>query len=110
MSLCHMWVATMGDDNVQGRHEFRMELMEVGLLGKAVVTVRSPGLTEHGLLDGVEVLYVDPLDPTQSAQKIAAVARNPGAVDQLGQKLRERVAGSFSLSRSVDEILESLAG
>jgi len=109
IAQCDMWVATLGNDSVQGRHEFRMELLEVGLLGKAVVTAATPALIEHGLSSGRELLYIDPSDPRGSAMKIAEFAGKPEALRQLGGNLRDRVVREFSLRQAVDEILESVA-
>ena len=109
IAQCDLWVATLGDDNVQGRHEFRMELLEVGLLSKAVVTAATPALIEHGLSEGRELLYIDPSDPKGSALKIAQFAKQPESLRHLGERLREHVVQEFSLTKAVDVVLESLA-
>ena len=109
VAQCDLWVATLGNDSVQGRHEFRMELLEVGLLGKAVVTAATPALIEHGLSSGRELLYIDPSDRQGSALKIAEFAGKPEVLRQLGENLRDRVVREFSLRQAVDEILESVA-
>ncbi len=110
LTQCHMWVATLGDDTVQGRHEFRMELMEIALLGKAIIAVRSPGLVEHGLRDGVHLLYIDPANVPESAARIAELARRPDALARLGGNLKSYVEEAFSLERAVDRILGSVTG
>jgi glycosyltransferase involved in cell wall biosynthesis len=109
VAQCDLWVATLGDDTVQGRHEFRMELLEVGLLGKAVVAAATPALIEHGLSSGRELLYIDPSDPRGSALKIAEYVKQPDSLQQLGERLRDRVVQEFSLEKAVDEVLESVA-
>lgn len=109
IALCDLWVATLGDDTVQGRHEFRMELLEVGLLAKAVVAAATPALMEHGLSSGRELLYIDPSDAKGSALKIAEFAKQPESLHKLGEHLRDHVIREFSLEKSVDQILESIA-
>lgn len=109
LAQCDLWVATLGNDSVQGRHEFRMELLEVGLLAKAVVSAATPALIEHGLSSGRELLYIDPSDARGSALKIAEFAGKTEALRQLGENLRDRVVREFSLTQAVDEMLESVA-
>jgi glycosyltransferase involved in cell wall biosynthesis len=109
VAQCDLWVSTMGDDTVQGRHELRMELLEVGLLAKAVVSAKTPGMVEHGLVDGKEILYIDPSDPGRSAQKILALVSSPQMREQLGNHLRARVIQTFSLKEAVDGLLDSAA-
>ena len=104
VACCHLWVATMGDDTLQGRHEFRMELLEVGLIGKAVVSAATPGLMTHELKDGEEILFIDPADPAASALKIAELANSPGALERMGSKLEERIRTEFSLREAVDQL------
>ena len=94
IAQCQVWVATLGDDTVQGRHELRMELLEVGLLGKPVVAVRTPGLIEHGLSDGRELIYIDPSDPVRSAAKLAELIQKPKLLANLGTRLRTCVVRS----------------
>jgi glycosyltransferase involved in cell wall biosynthesis len=105
IAQCHMWVATLADDTLQGRHELRMELLEVGLLGKPVVAARTPGLDEHGLADGQELIFVDPADPEGSARKIDEFIKKPNMLADLGRRLRVCVIEQFSLSDAVDRLL-----
>jgi glycosyltransferase involved in cell wall biosynthesis len=107
VAQCHLWVATFGDDTLQGRHELRMELLEMGVLGKAVVAGSTPALVESGLTER-EILYVDSADPETSALKIAKLAKNPGSLPKLGEHLRAWVLGRFSLEEAVDHILDSV--
>ena len=106
---CQLWVAMLGDDTLQGKHEFRMELMEIGLLGKpAVVTLKTPGLAEHNFIDGQDLIYVDLAGPAGAAAKIAAFAKRPGALERLSLNLQKRVSKDYSLSDAVDTILASV--
>lgn len=109
VSQCSLWVATMGDDTLQGRHEFRMELLEIGLLGQPVITAPTPGLVDHGLVDRREILYMDPSDPRGSARKIADYASNPTLLTEIGRQLRERVRHEYSLQTAVDALLEGVS-
>ena len=109
IAQCQIWLATFGDDTLQGRHELRMELLEVGMLGKAVVSAPTPALLEQGFTAGREMLYIDPSDPHGSALKIAELAKNPAALSRLGQNLREFVANRFSLKSAVDHLLDAVA-
>jgi glycosyltransferase involved in cell wall biosynthesis len=106
VARCQLWVAMLGDDTLQGKHEFRMELMEIGLLGKpAVVTLETPGLAEHNFTDGKDLLYVDLADPAGTAAKIAAFANRPGALERLSLNLQQRVSKDYSLTDAVDTIV-----
>jgi glycosyltransferase involved in cell wall biosynthesis len=109
VAQCDLWVSTMGDDTLQGRQEFRTELLEVGLLAKAVVSARTPGSVEHGLVDGEEILYINPSDPAGNARKIADLVSTPQARERLGNQLRARVIQAFSLKEAVDGLLDSVA-
>ncbi len=108
VALCDLWVATLGDDTVQGRHEFRMELLEIGLLAKPVVSAGTPGLTTHGLTDGEDILFIDPADPGRSADKIALMVARPRALRKIGESLQRRVREQFSLRTAVDVLIEAV--
>lgn len=108
IAQCHMWVATLGDDTLQGKHELRMELLEVGALGKAVIAARTPALVENGLTAGRELLYIDPADPQASALQIAEFVSSPTAVARLGQQLRAYILEKYSLTKAIDGLLESI--
>lgn len=108
IAQCHMWLATLGDDTLQGRQELRMELLEVGSMGKAVISAATPALRDHDLTDGQEVLYIDPADPRGSALKIAELAKSPTSLSTLGQNLRAFVVDRFSLKTAVDHLLDSM--
>jgi glycosyltransferase involved in cell wall biosynthesis len=108
IAQCDIWVATLGDDTLQGRQELRMELLEAALLGKAVVAAPTPGLLEHGFTDRREIIFVDPLDPQGSALKLAEFARNPEMCTQLGERLRAYVIEHFSLKKSIDDMVDAL--
>jgi glycosyltransferase involved in cell wall biosynthesis len=110
VAQCQLWVATLGDDTLQGRQEFRMELIEVGLMGKpAVLTVRTPAIVEHDLVDGREIIELDLSDPAGTASRIAALADEPGALARIASNMRQRVLGTYSLSEAVNQLLQRIA-
>jgi glycosyltransferase involved in cell wall biosynthesis len=109
VAQCDLWVATLGDDTLQGRQELRMELLEVGLLGKPVVAARTPGLLQHEFADGEQIIFVDPADPVASALKIAKFIQQPELLGQLGESLRQRVLERFSLPKAVDHLLSTVS-
>jgi hypothetical protein len=108
VALVDLWVATLGDDTVQGRQEFRMQLVEVGMLGGSVVAAPTPGLLAHGLKDGDQVVYIDPAQPQLAAEKLAALASDPQVLKRMGTRLREHVERRFSVRHAVDEVLDSV--
>jgi glycosyltransferase involved in cell wall biosynthesis len=108
LAQCHLWVATLGDDTLQGRFEFRMELMEVGLLGKAVIAAPTPGLVAHGLSDGEEILYIDPAAAEVSALRIRDLVSNRARLDAMGRNLRARVLRDYSLEDAVEVLLAAV--
>src|SRR5271165_1275409 len=83
LAQCDLWVSTLGDSTLQGRQELRMEFLEAGLLGKAVIASRTPALEQHGFADGQEILYIDPTDPAGAAHKIARLAADPSTRQRL---------------------------
>jgi len=110
IAQCHMWVATLADNTLQGRHEFRMELLEVGLLAKPVIAVQTPGLIENGLSDERELIFIDPANPEASAEKIAHYVHDSRLLAELGGRLRACVIERFSLGDAVDHLLRSVSG
>ena len=109
LAKCDMWVAALGDDTVQGRHEFRMELLEAGALRLPVVASRLPGLLAHNLADGDDLIFVDPADPQGSAEKLARFIQMPALLAAIGRRLRDRVHEHFSLENAMDHLLLSVA-
>lgn len=109
LARCQMWVATMGDDTIQGRHELRMELLEVGILGKPVVAARIPGLIDNDLADERELIFIDPSNPVANARKLAGLIRDPKSLGAIGERLRTCVLKRFSLDDDVDHLLEELS-
>jgi glycosyltransferase involved in cell wall biosynthesis len=105
---CHLWVASLGDDTLQGRQELRMEFLEAGLLHTAVIAAPTPAFLQHGFTDGREIIYIDPSDPRASALKIAEFARRPELLKQLGERLRAHVLQNFSFDKGVDDMLQML--
>lgn len=108
VAQCQLWIATLGDDTLQGRQELRMELLEMGLLGVAVVSSPTPALLQHGFTHAREIIYIDPSDPKGSALTIAEFARQPELLKQLAGQLRAHVQTNFSLEKAVDDMLEIL--
>ena len=105
---CNLWVASLGDDTLQGRQELRMEFLEAGLLDTAVVAAPTPAYLQHGFEDGREIIYIDPSDPRASALKIAEFARRPELLKQIGERLRAHVLKNFSFEKGVDDMLQML--
>jgi glycosyltransferase involved in cell wall biosynthesis len=106
LAQCDLWIATLGDDTLQGNHEFRMELLEVGLLGKAVMAAPTAGLLDNGLSEGQEILYIRPAEVGPSAMKIAAIANDRRKLSLLGKNLESHVKRHFSLAEAVDRLLQ----
>ena len=110
VNQCDLWVATLGDDTLQGRHEFRMELLEVGMLAKPVAAVETPGLLQHQLRDGKEIIFIDAANPETSARKIAQFISEPESLARVGQQLRQLVTERFSLSEAMDYMISKVSG
>src|SRR5215469_940073 len=109
IARCDLWIATLGDDTVQGRHELRMELLEMGLLERTVVAAPTPGILAHDLVDGRDLIMIDPADPDGNARKLADYIRHPKRLAEIGANLRERVIRRFSLSEAIDRVISAVA-
>ena len=110
VARCDLWVGHLGDDSLLGRHELRMELLEVGALGRAAVFAPTPALERHGFRDGDNLILVEPDDPEKSAARLALYLSDEEELRRVGARLREHVLGNFSLSGSVDRLLASVGG
>lgn len=110
VARCDLWVGHLGDDSLLGRHELRMELLEVGALGRAAVFAPTPALERHGFGDGDNLILIEPDDPEGSAARLASYLSDEDELRRIGARLREHVLANFSLSRSVDRLLASVEG
>lgn len=110
VARCDLWVGHLGDDSLLGRHELRMELLEVGALGRAAVFTPTPALERHGFRDGDNLILVEADDPEASASRLAHYLSHEDELRRVGARLREHVLENFSLSGSVDRLLASVGG
>lgn len=110
IAQCQMWVGHLGDDTVQGRHELRMELLEMGALGMPVVFAPTPALERHGFDDGENVILINPDDAAASAERLARYLSNPALLERVGARLRGHVLQKFSLADGVDRLLSFVEG
>jgi glycosyltransferase involved in cell wall biosynthesis len=108
IASCDLWIATLGNDTLQGDREFRMELLEAGVLGLPVASARTTAFAERGLADGEHVVYIDPADPAFSAAQIAAVTADRLALRRMGETLAKWVEETCSLSSAIDDLLHTL--
>jgi hypothetical protein len=83
-----------------------MELLEMGVLAKAVVSVSTPALERHGFRDGENIILIDPNNAQQSAEQILRYFNADGEPERLGRNLSQHVARRFSLSEGVDRLLK----
>lgn len=110
VAQCRLWVSHMGDNTLLGRHELRMELLEMGVLARAVVSVTTPALERHGFRDGENIILIDPNNAEESAEHIARYLKAEGETQRLGRNLSQHVAERFSLSEGIERLLEFLKG
>lgn len=102
-----LWISHMGNDSLLGKHELRMELLEVGLLAKPVVSVRTPALEKNGFRDGHNIIFVDPDEPEASAAHIEHFLRSPGEAERLGRNLSQHIVENFALTDAIDRLLDT---
>ena len=88
----------------------RMELLEVGALGRAAVFAPTPALEMHGFRDGDNLILIEPDDPEASASRLARYLRDEEELRRVGARLREHVLAKFSLAESVERLLNSVEG
>jgi glycosyltransferase involved in cell wall biosynthesis len=110
MARCDLWVGHLGDDSLLGRHELRMELLEMGALSRPAVCARTPALELHGFADGDNLILINPDDPAASARRLADYLSTPGELRGVGERLRRHVLENFSLTHAVDELLAAAEG
>jgi glycosyltransferase involved in cell wall biosynthesis len=106
INQCHLWISHMDNRSLLGRHELRIELLEMGILGKPVAAAPTPALTQHGFIDGENIIFVDPADPEQSAAHIVEYLKNQSALSRISSNLSRHVRERFSLPNSVDRLLQ----
>jgi phosphatidylinositol alpha-1,6-mannosyltransferase len=78
-------------DNVEG---FGIVCLEAAAAGKPVVAGRSGGVPD-AIEDGVTGLLVDPESPTDIAEKISLLLRDPARRARMGEAGRQRVVREF---------------
>ena len=103
-----LWVATLGDDTIQGARELRMELLAVAQLGRPIVAVKTEALLHHGFEDDSTIIYIDP-EPGAAAAKLAALAVQPERLEQIGTRLKEIAVRRFSLREAAERIIGSVS-
>lgn len=106
VAQCHLWVSHMGDNTLLGLHELRMELLEMGVLARPVVSVATPALERHGFRDGENIILIDSNNAEESAEHILRYLNTAGEPERLGRNLSQHVARHFSLSEGVDRLLK----
>jgi glycosyltransferase involved in cell wall biosynthesis len=85
-------------------HEgFGLTPLEAMTTGTPVIAARSPGVTE---VCGEAVLYIDPRDPEDLANRLTEIATQPELRKDLGERGRRRAA-EFSWARSARSHLEA---
>jgi glycosyltransferase involved in cell wall biosynthesis len=87
---------------------FGMALLEAMRAGKAVVASRVGGIPEF-VEDGRNGLLVPPGDPAALSEAILSLLRNPERTKELA-RAGQRVAGAFTLERSVRGVVELYEG
>lgn len=83
--------------------------MEAMAMEVPVVVTRTGGVTELVRHD-VEGLLVDPSQPQQTAEALAALARDPELAARLGRAGRERILQHFHPRRSAKVLVDSIHG
>jgi glycosyltransferase involved in cell wall biosynthesis len=78
-------------------------VLEAAAAGKPLVTTRVGGIPE--IYGPMSDTLVQPLDPPTLARAILRALDNPAEAGDIAQKLRQRVAESFSIDNMVNEIL-----
>ncbi len=110
IAQCHLWVSHMDNDSLLGRHELRMELLEMGALAKPVIAVSTPALEKQGFVHDQNIILIDRHDPEASAERIAHYVQTSGELERLGANLSRHVFENFSLSQSIDRLLDFVEG
>jgi len=105
---CDLWVSHLDDGSLHARHELRMELLEMGALAMPVVATSTPALEMHGFADGENILFIDPTNHAESAERIFYYLDHPNELKDLGLRLRQHVLARFSLREGIDRLVDSL--
>jgi glycosyltransferase involved in cell wall biosynthesis len=75
-------------------------ILEAGATGLPVVSTRHAGIIDV-VIEGQTGLLVDERDVAGMAEKMLCLARHPELAGLLGHAARDRVAGHFSIDRSI---------
>ena len=79
-------------------------ILEAGCASLPVISTDVGGIPEI-IKDGEHGLLVPPFQPDAVAEKLRAMLKDPEQAGRMGNALRARIEGSFSLSRMVSETL-----
>jgi glycosyltransferase involved in cell wall biosynthesis len=107
IAQCHMWVGHMGNDSLLGIHELRMELLEMGAQGKPVIFVPTPAIEKQGFVNDENIILIDPDRPKESAECISRYLDSQAEQERIGENLRKHVLAKFSLTSSIDRLLDA---
>lgn len=108
VNQCDLWISHMGQDTLLAQTELRTELLEIGLLGKAVVAVDTPALRIHGFEDGKNIILIDPANPAASREKIMPYLLDAEKRARLGENLRQHILTHFSLDQYIERMVETI--
>jgi glycosyltransferase involved in cell wall biosynthesis len=84
-------------------------IIEAMAMRTPVVVTGAGGVPEL-VDDGVDGILVQPERPAELAEKIEAVARDPGLALRLGEGARRKVESAFDSSRSAGALARHLVG
>jgi glycosyltransferase involved in cell wall biosynthesis len=82
---------------------FGIVALEAMATGKPVIVADIPGVREV-IVDGVDGLLADPVNPLDLAEKIRRLLADPETRRPMGARAREKVLASFSIERVTDRI------
>lgn len=82
---------------------FGIVALEAMATGKPVVVADIPGVREM-IVDGVDGLLADPVNPLDLADKIRRLLADPEKRRSMGQRGREKVLASFTVEQVTDRI------
>jgi glycosyltransferase involved in cell wall biosynthesis len=105
---CDLWVSHLDDGSLHARYELRMELLEMGALAMPVVAALTPALQMHGFADGENILFIDPTNHAESAERILHYLDCRIQLEKLGLRLRQHVLARFSLREGIDRLIHFL--
>jgi glycosyltransferase involved in cell wall biosynthesis len=80
---------------------FSRSVLEGMTLGRAMIATRTGG-TPEAIEDGVSGILVRPNDPTQLAEQIDRLAREPALRRELGVRAQERIRDRFLIRTNVE--------